>query len=359
MALVDEIAGYERRFRHAGLPLLIEDYTAAGDVFNRAVPLFALVFWVEALGAVSFDFGWLANVGAAVGGLAILLAALAVVNRLRGRPAAAVPEHVGAVELALFVVVPGLLPLVFGGQLESALVTMAGNLALVGLVYAVIGYALPSILRGALESLVSELALSVASLARAVPLLLLFAAVLFINTEMWQVFSDVPAPFLTALAVLVVAFGTLFLVVRLPGEVRRMELEAEASDVPPLTVRQRVNVGLIVLASHALQVVVVTAAVFGSFVVFGALAVGPDVREAWIGREGDVLLTVGVLGEQAQVTGELLRVAGGVAGLSGLYYAIAVLTDEAYRDQFLDRLSADMRAVFADRAEYLRLRAAR
>jgi hypothetical protein len=68
---------------------------------------------------------------------------------------------------------------------------------------------------------------------------------------------------------------------------------------------------------------------------------------------------VRLFGEQAQVTTELLRVAGGVAGLSGLYYAIAVLTDETYRDQFMDRLSRDMRAIFHDRAEYLRLRARR
>jgi hypothetical protein len=277
---VDEIAAYERRFRHAGLPLLIEDYSAAGDVFNRAVPLFVLVFWVEALGAVSLDFGWLANLAAVVGGLAILLAGLALANTLRGRRATAVPDSVGAVELALFVVVPGLLPLVFGGQLQSGLVTMAGNLVLVAVVYGVIGYALPQILRGAFASLLSELALSVASLARAVPLLLLFAAVLFINTEMWQVFSTVPGPFLAALAILVVGFGALFLVARLPGEVRRMEKDAETGDVPPLTVRQRANVGLIMLASHALQVLVVSSAVFAAFVVFGALAVGPSVREA-------------------------------------------------------------------------------
>jgi hypothetical protein len=46
-----------------------------------------------------------------------------------------------------------------------------------------------------------------------------------------------------------------------------------------------------------------------------------------------------------------------VAGLSGLYYAIAVLTDATYRDQFLDRLSSDMKDVFADRARYLDARA--
>ena len=138
-----------------------------------------------------------------------------------------------------------------------------------------------------------------------------------------------------------------------------METAADTGDVPPLTARQRVNVGLIVLASHALQVLVVTVAVFAAFVVFGALAVGPGVRETWIGSGGNVLITLRAFGEQAQITAELLRVAGGVAGLSGLYYAIAVLTDDTYRDQFMDRLSSEMRALFEDRAEYLRLRARR
>jgi hypothetical protein len=79
------------------------------------------------------------------------------------------------------------------------------------------------------------------------------------------------------------------------------------------------------------------------------------VREAWIGRDGNVLLTVRAFGEQAQVTAELLRVAGGVAGLSGLYYAIAVLTDATYRAQFLDRLNGDLRETFEQRARYLEL----
>ena len=110
------------------------------------------------------------------------------------------------------------------------------------------------------------------------------------------------------------------------------------------------------LVSHALQVLVVTSAVGGAFVGFGMLAVTPGVQDAWTGTTGDVLVTVRLFGEDARVTAELLRVAGGVAGVSGLYYAVAVLTDATYRDQFLDRLSGDMRAVFADRAAYLELR---
>ena len=36
-----QLAAYERRFRRAGLPLLIEDYSPYEDVFTRAVPLLA------------------------------------------------------------------------------------------------------------------------------------------------------------------------------------------------------------------------------------------------------------------------------------------------------------------------------
>lgn len=345
---------YEQRFRRAGLPLFIEGYSAAGDVFTRVAPLLTLVLVTEMLGAISLDWSLAANLAAALGGLAILLGAFMILNRLRGRPLTAAPERVGPVELAAFVVVPGLLPFIFGGQVESGFVTMAVNAVMLVLVYLVVGYALPSILRGAFARLGTELAFSVSTLARAIPLLLLFAVVLFVNTEMWQVFSAVPGPFLAVLGIAVVAAGLAFIVAQLPAEVRRME--EDFSDGHPLSRRQRVNVALIMLVSHALQVFVVTAAVGGAFVGFGMLAITPGVQDAWTGTTGDVLVTVRLFGEQARVTAELLRVAGGVAGVSGLYYAVAVLTDATYRDQFLDRLSTDMRAVFRDRARYLETR---
>jgi hypothetical protein len=351
---MDELATYERRFRKAGLPLFIEDYSAASDVFNRAIPLLGLVFVVELLGAIDLDWAWYANVAAAFGGLAVLLAATGIVNRVRGRPFFSVPERLGAPELATFVLVPALLPLIFSGQVESAIVTAAGNLLLLLAIYLVVGYALFAILREAAIGLATELANAVVTLTRALPLLLLFAVVLFVNTEMWQVLSTTPESLLWLLGALLLVLGTLFLVARLPQEVR--ELESAAPDGPPLDRRQRVNVALVVLVSHALQVLVVAAGLAAVFVVFGALAVGPEVRESWIGSTGDSLLALDILGERVEVTAELLRVSGGIAALSGLYYAIAVLTDATYREQFLDRLSSEMCASFEARAEYLRLR---
>jgi hypothetical protein len=46
-------------------------------------------------------------------------------------------------------------------------------------------------------------------------------------------------------------------------------------------------------------------------------------------------------------------VSGAIAALSGLYYAIAVLTDATYREEFLSELTEEMRSSFALRADYL------
>ena len=352
---MDELAAYERRFRRAGLPLFIEGYTATRDIFTRAWPLLAFVFLAEMLGAIDLDWPVAANVAAALGGLAILLGAFAVTNRVRGRRALAPPDSVGATELALFVILPALLPLIFGGQVKSALATAAANLLLLTLVYAIVGYGLISTVRWGSLRLLSELALSIATLARAIPLLLLFALVLFMTTEMWQVAATVTPGVLMLSAALLIGFGTLFLVAQIPAEVRAIEDDVAAER--PLNRRQRLNVGTLMFVSHALQVLIVSAATGAFFAAFGALTVTAEVREEWIGSAGDVIVGFDVLGERAEVTEELLRVSGAIAAFSGLYYAIAVLTDQTYRAQFLDRLTRDLRDVFRARNRYLDLRA--
>ena len=339
---------YERQFRRAGLPFFIEDYSAARDVWTRAAPLLTLVFLGEMLGAIDLDWPWYSNVAAALGGLAFLVGVWAIANVVRGRPPLTRPRDVGPFELALFVLVPALVPLVFGGQWQSALVTAGSNLALLALFYGIVGYGLLSIIRWVAVRLVGELGASAVRLARAVPLILGGAVILFLTTELWQVFSDMPLDSLFILAGFFAAIGTLFLAARLPGEVRRLEGEG-----PPLTARQRANVGLVLFVSQALQVLLVSAGVGAFFVVLGALAVGPDVRDAWIGTTGNLIVDVPVLG---QITEELLRVAGGLAALSGLSYSVQMQTDDTYRRLFMDEVEGSMRDSFRARAEYLRAR---
>jgi hypothetical protein len=137
---MEELEVYERRFRQAGLPLLIEDWSAREDALPRAFPLLAFVFLGELLGALNLTWSPLANVGALAAGLGLMLGAVMLTNRLRGRPVTALPRDLGPPELAVFVVLPALLPLLFGGQLTSALVTAGANVVLValaGLYYAI------------------------------------------------------------------------------------------------------------------------------------------------------------------------------------------------------------------------------
>jgi hypothetical protein len=352
---IDRLGEYERGFRRAGLPLFVADRSAATDVFNRAAPLLGLVFLGEMLGALNLDWSPLANVAALVGGLVTLLAAIALTNKARGRPAAAIPQDVGRVELALFVIVPALLPLIFNGQWRSAIATAAGNLALLALVYGVIGFGLVSILRWTLGRLAGQLRASLELFARAIPLLMIFSVVLFLTVEMWEVFSDLPTASFVGLTLLFVALGTTFLVARLPREVRGIEREAEA-DAPPLAPAERRNVGLVMFVSQALQVLSVSVAIGAFFTAVGILVIDLEQTQAWIGGAPDELVSFTLFDHEAILTAELLRVAAAIAAFTGLYFAISMLTDDVYRREFLEELTSEMRQSFRNRAEYLRLR---
>src|SRR4051794_7352769 len=240
---MDELAAYERRFRSAGLPLFIEDYSAREDVFTRAAPFLALVFLGEMLGAVQLDWSLWAIFPPAPGGRGVLLVAFGPVNRLPRRPFGSCPERGARLELSAFVLPPAMLPLIFGGQLGGALATAAGNALLLLIVYAVIGYGLLSIVRWASRRLLTQLRASLDLLGRALPLLLVFANVLFLTAELWQSARTMPTWFAVLLVAMLALVGAAFLVTRVPREVRALEEEAGGAG-PPLTTRQRLNVGL-------------------------------------------------------------------------------------------------------------------
>jgi hypothetical protein len=351
------IAELERGFRRAGLPLFIEDYSATTDVYTRVVPLLGLVFIGEMVGALNFEWSPVANVAAALAGLAILLVAVALINRHNGSPSLAVPNRVGKTELAGFVLIPALLPLIFGGQWRSALVTAGANLVLLGLIYAVVGYGLLWILRWVLGRLAGQLRSSLGLIAKALPLLLIFALLSFMTQESWQIFPGVTLPIYFLILGMFIAIGSLFLGVRIPAEARRLERDA-GSEAPPLDRRQRLNVGLVMFVSQGVQVLIVSIALGAFFVGFGLLAINDEVRTGWLGNPGDVLVQFELFGEQLELTAELLRVAGGLAAFSGFYFAIAIFTDSTYRDEFLDEMTDEMTETFSARAEYCKLRGA-
>jgi hypothetical protein len=343
----------ERGFRRDGLPNLIVDLSATEDIFNRAIPFLTVVFVVELVNALDVNAGW-ANLLLALGGAVVLFGGFGLLNLARGRRFLSIPQRVGIPELVVFVTLPALLPMAFSGQFLYGANTILANLAILGLTYLVVGFGLVFIVLWAIARLFDMLSASLAVLVRAVPLLLFFSLVSFFTTEIWQVFTATgPATYWTAIGMFVL-LGMGFLVVRLPGIVREVQAESHIGDVP-LRRRERINLALVALISESLQVAFVSGAVWLFYVVLGALLVSAEVRDAWLLQPNTVVVEVAWFGERVQVTAALLRVATGVAGFAGLYYAVTILVDSAYRDQFVDTLSAQLRDTFARRSEYLDL----
>ena len=161
------------------------------------------------------------------------------------------------------------------------------------------------------------------------------------------------ATYWTAIAMFIL-LGMGFLVVRLPSVVREVQAESRVGDVP-LRRRERLNLALVALISESLQVAFVSGAIWLFYVVLGARLVSAEVRGAWLLQPTAVIWDVAWFGERVQVTAALLRVATGVAGFAGLYYAVTILVDSAYRDQFVDTLGEQLRDTFERRSEYLDL----
>ncbi|TDU91098.1 hypothetical protein EV138_4699 [Kribbella voronezhensis] len=355
MATSAELARYEQRFRRAGLPLFIEDFSPTHDIFTRATPLLGFVFLAEMLGATSLKWPFWVNLFAVLGGLAVLIGGFAVLNRLRGRPWWSLPSRFGTPELATFVLLPALLPVLSEFQFTQFLGVAVSNLVLIGLVYAVVGYGLIGTTVWGLQRLGSELASSVASLVRALPLLLVFSLVLFMTADMWQVFAGMPTAFIVFVGVAFALISNLFLVLRLPQELDRIEHDAAAG--PPLRRLQRLNLSISLMIRQWMQVLVVSSGVGLFFVAFGLLAISRHVYELWGISPGNWSHEFVLLDHPLLLSATLVKVASGIAIFTGLYYSISLMTDATYRTEFLDNVTAELRDLFTDRTRYLALRA--
>lgn len=350
-----ELARYEQQFRRAGLPLFIEDFSPTHDIFSRATPVLVLVFIAEMLGATSLSWHWWQNLLAALGGLAALIAGFGLLNGLRGRRFWSFPTRFGTPELAVFVLLPALLPLATEVQLRQFFGVAIGNLLLVGAVYLVVGYGLIGTTVWGVRRLGTELANSLASLVRALPLLLVFSLVLFVNTEMWQVFAGMPVAFIVILVVAFALLSDLFLVLRLPKELD--VIERDAGSGPPLRRIQRLNLSVSLVIRQWLQGLVVSTGVGLFFIGFGMLAVSRHIYENWGIDPGSWTHEFTLLDHKLLISAALVKVAIGIANFTGLYYSISLMTDATYRAEWLDNVTDELRELFTARAEYLELRA--
>jgi hypothetical protein len=287
-------------------------------------------------------------------------------------PRRAVPLAVGV----LLVAVAAAIALAWlTGQSSSAPATLTLVAVLAAGLYAVTALRARPILAWALRRTRGSLRQLLPMATRALPLLLLFITFLFINAEVWQLSANLDGAVLWLTVLLFAAIAVSFLLVRLPEEVDKVDDEIDVDlirratratpveepvrelldergeeldlqqygDVPGY---ERWNLILVLLITQVAQVLLLALAVFGFFMVFGGLVMSPGVQAAWTGEpEPATNLSV-----------ELVQVSTFLAAFSGLYFTVAVMTDDTYRVQFFSEVLGELERAVGVRAGYLALR---
>lgn len=241
--------------------------------------------------------------------------------------------------------------------------------------YAARGLYAGPVARWTIGRTLSSLGLLVPLVTRALPLLLLFVTFLFINAEVWQVASSLDDGVLWVSVLLFAAVAVAFLVVRLPEELDRVDdemtgerlvaacsgtpLEADAErcaevvdDAELLAAAEvtglaKANLVLVLLISQALQVLLLSLAVFVFFVIFGMVSIKDDVVASWVGHDPTPFVDSVPL-----FTHELARVSTFLAAFSGLYFTVYAVSDETYRSQFFGSLMKQLRRAVGVRTVY-------
>jgi hypothetical protein len=382
MAMADETRSEverrtERWFVRQGIPHFIERYNALNDIFTRAAGFLYVVFILQILNGMNLDWPWWANVLALVASTVIMFGGVVLLNRARGRPWYRRPDRIGPIELAAFVFLPAVLPVLFGNQLASAGGIVLGNLLLLAATYVLVSYGLFSILRWAVAQTFRQVADVVNVMMRTLPLLLLFTMFMFLNAELWEVVDEIPPDFFVVSVGMLVALGSVLLAVQLPselGHVARFDTWAEVDelvagtpveavgidgladppDAPAPTRRARANVGLLLYFGQAMQVLVVSLVIGLFYFAFGLVTVSETTIQLWTDRSDlDVVAHWSILGQDVAVTANLIRASIFVAGIAGLQFVVSALRDETYRAEFARDVIGDLRRVFAVRALYL------
>ena len=257
-------------------------------------------------------------------------------------------------------------------EVSAAPATLLSLVLLAALGYGLVRLHVGPILRWALHRTFGSLFRLLPMTTRALPMLLLAITFLFVNTEVWQVSSNLGFGQLWLVFVLFLVLGMAFLLVRLPEEVDKAdddvdddtlvavctgtpveqacrELVAEDGPDPAsyaeVTGYERWNLILVLVVIQGVQVLLLTLSVFLFLLVFGSLTMTAPVMESWLGTR------------ESGLTLDLVKVSVFLAAFSGLYLTVSTVTDENYREQFFGDVMDELRRAVGVRAVYLALRA--
>ena len=343
-------------------------------MLTRALPALVVAFLFSSISAIDLEWPWWGITLAILGGLALLLAAWAGFNVIQGRHRWSLPDSVGGAEIAVFLLGPVFLPLIFGGDLSGAGITFVTQLLVLAVVYVLTSYGVVAIARWAAAQIVTSLGQTFRLFTRALPLLLLGFMFLFINAEAWQAAGRINQAALVAVLGLFALLGAAFLLTQISRELPPLasfgSLEqliasagpkaylaapdmADPPSPPPMSRREWGNLGLVVLLVQGLRVLLVSVLVGLFFVALGLLIITPETIELWTTEAPTAIWRAfQVFGRDVQLSRELLQVAIFLAGFAGVYFAVYTTSDATLRAEFFEDTAEDVRETIAVRALY-------
>lgn len=343
----------ERYFRRQGLPTLIEDYSATEDILTRAWPWLAVLFLVQVMRSIATS--WTPRMAGAIlaGSVCAILAAWALVNRWKSRRLFAPPSRLGWWSATVFVLVPSLMRM-SGGDVMPALRHVAFNVAVCTLVVGVIGWGLAQTLAWALLRLIADLGRQLVIVFRQMAAIFLFCFLLFFTQEMWQ-FATVSDPVrFRTLAGVLAAFALLMVVAGTPRLTRQLEGDL-LDESERLTWGQRTNLTLLFAIRQSLQLCVILLVAFAVFAVLSVAVVGQELYAAW-DLPPAVVDSFRYGGQTYILTSAGLRVSLVLSLAAAVNFAVLSLTSAEGRENFLEGVEEEIRAVFERRRSYLRAR---
>lgn len=377
----------ERWFVRQGLPYLIDHYSVREDVLTRMFPFLGLVVFLELFLVFGDRWTGISQAFAFLAGVALMLGAFALVNRLRGRPAWMMPDTVGAPEVILFFVLTAIPTAIGadGARSENLLIVLGFNLTILVVGFVLTAWGVIPMMRWSLGQVWAQMN-DIANLAmKSLPILLIFSAFIFLNAEMWQVANDFTMPYFFSVLAVVVLLGSSFVMLsvrRITVDLARFSKWADVRpycdrtpvvevvpadtdpppDAPALGRRAEWNVALLLFVSQAIQILLVAVVITGFYLLFGLLTVRETTLLQWTtATEMDLANDTywggpwSVFGSELVFTRQLVLVSAFIGLMSGLQFAVQVVTDEAYRSEFAEGMEAEIREAMAVRAVYHRV----
>lgn len=370
------ISDVEAWFVARGVPHFAADVSPTRSALRRAAPVLVAYVAVTSLMTASFAWSFEVNLLALAVAAVVVVAGWAMVNVLRGRHWRSLPDRVGPLEVAAFLIIPAVPPLIVGFQVSDALFVVIESALFLAAVYVATSFGVVGALRWAIGRARAQIGSIGRLLTRALPLLMVFIAFAFLQSDTWQVMAALDWQTVALVIALFFGLSIAFLVGRLVPEVKRLASTdrpwSEVLDIAqrtvarplcepvydvqpveaPLVGREWINVGTLIMFSQGLQIALVTLAVQIALIVFGLLLVPLPIQQQWSAEPVDAMAILSIGSFTIALTGPLIAVSLILGAFSGLYFTIAALSDAAYRAEFFSDADRELDDVFAVRAVY-------